>query len=486
MKNWKIGVGLMLACAGVAGFGGCLSWPGRCDFGACDGDGGGDALVDGVVPETGIVDAKPDAPIPAGCDTPNEPLKNPEKCLTDVFGAFVAPNGDDSGPGSKAKPFKTIGKALSGGTVRIVVCEGSYTESLDIKRDVELYSGVTCDFAKAGAKAKVVSAKPEFGISIASPASAVRIADIEVEAAEGTTASPNSIGILVNGVSGLKLVGVAATAKKGFDGASGAGGTMGAMGDVGKDAVTVTPGGPTSKMCNGVPTTGGGGGGAASNGAKGGPNGIPENPVGANGNGGESGANCTDNGFAGIGRSGARPGDALPAAAPTARGTLTTTWQPSRGTDGATGGPGQGGGGGAGIAGGGGGGGTGGCGGTGGKGGAGGGASVALLSINATIQLDGVTLKGGTGGTGGGGGLGGNGGGAGSNGCQAGSGGQGARGGAGSGGAGGLSVAILYKGPKPTGASTLSFGALGTGGVGGAAGVNDGLDGLAQNELEVP
>jgi len=63
---------------------------------------------------------------------------------------------------------------------------------------------------------------------------------------------------------------------------------------------------------------------------------------------------------------------------------------------------------------------------------------------------------------------------------------MGGSGGPGSGGAGGISVAILYKGPKPTGQATLSFGTAGAPGTGGAPGVNDGPAGVAQNELEVP
>ena len=201
-----------------------------CAYGAC-GDGGtaGDGTLDGTLPDTAVVDAKPDAPIPPGCDTPNEPLKNPEKCLTDVFGAFVSPAGDDSGPGSKAKPFMTIGKALSGSTVRIVVCEGTYAESLDVKRDVELYSGVDCAFAKAAGKAKVVATKSEYAVGIARPASSVRMSEFEVEAIDGTAASVNSVGIIAAEVSNVKLTGVSVTAKKGFDGVAGAAGTTGAV-----------------------------------------------------------------------------------------------------------------------------------------------------------------------------------------------------------------------------------------------------------------
>jgi hypothetical protein len=47
-------------------------------------------------------------------------------------------------------------------------------------------------------------------------------------------------------------------------------------------------------------------------------------------------------------------------------------------------------------------------------------------------------------------------------------------------------VPIVYKGTKPGGDAVLTFGTPGTAGPGGAPGVNDGPEGLAQNELEVP
>jgi hypothetical protein len=45
---------------------------------------------------------------------------------------------------------------------------------------------------------------------------------------------------------------------------------------------------------------------------------------------------------------------------------------------------------------------------------------------------------------------------------------------------------VLYKGTKPGGDATYTFGTPGAGGTGGAATVNDGPMGVAQNELEVP
>jgi len=455
---------------------------------ADDGGAGGLAPPDGTIPEA----AAERDPQPPGCDTPTEPLKNPEKCLVDSFGAFVSTTGSDSNDGSKKRPFRTIIKALAAGRPRIIVCEGTYAESIDIKADVEIYSGVTCDFTKAGAKAKIVATKADYAVSITAPATAVRMHSVDVEAVDGTEPRANSIAMVVSQAQAVTLVNVSLTSKKGFDGKAGDEGAVGAMGDNGNNATGGAPGALKLKVCNGVTTAGGSGGFDGADGQAGGPN-IPENPAGEtppkDGAGGKAEAvDCFGGGF---GHSGADAPEATPAAKIATHGTLTTTWQPARGKDGTSGGPGQGGGGGGGIAGNGGGGGTGGCGGTGGKGGEGGGASIALLSLNAKVTVQGSTLRSGAGGRGGDGrvgGAGGRGGGGGSRtgaACQAGSGGQGGKGGAGSGGAGGISVPLVHRGERPQGDMTLSFGTPGTAGQGGAPGVNDGPEGLAQNELEV-
>ena len=80
-----------------------------CDYNnACAGDGGADGKLDGSG-DTGI-DAPP------GCDLTKEP-KDSLACVADSVGVFVSGStGDDAaGDGSKAKPFKTIGKGAGEG-----------------------------------------------------------------------------------------------------------------------------------------------------------------------------------------------------------------------------------------------------------------------------------------------------------------------------------------------------------------------------------
>ena len=283
---------------------GCPAFPDACDYGACiDGGSPDGTLPDGKVPE----DAKPDTAPPAGCDTPNEPLKNPEKCLVDAFGAFVSPTGDDANPGTKAKPFRTIGKALGTTQPRIVVCEGTYAEAVEVTRDVALLSGVDCGFSRAAGKAKIVAQKPEGAIRIAKPAKAVFVRDIEAEAIDGTAASPNSVAVVIDEVASVSLVGVTATAKKGFDGAEGVAGTTGVVSNLaaiggninGNPATGGTNAGPSKAcICSVGGTTAGGAGGTV------GGNGQDGTPLGgASGKGGMASTNCLSGGAGGTGAS---------------------------------------------------------------------------------------------------------------------------------------------------------------------------------------
>lgn len=187
-----VGVGVGSACLGFVDTDDCA-------YGGC-GD-GGTATTDTKVPVPDVlVDAKPDGdPLPPDCLTPTEPLKNPEKCLVDSFGVFVAPSGaDEGGNGTKAKPFKTIAKALEANRSRIVVCEGEYPESVDVGRAVEIYSGVTCDWAKAGNKAKITASKAAYGLKVAKVAGAVVLADLEVVGMDGAAPSESSVGVFVS------------------------------------------------------------------------------------------------------------------------------------------------------------------------------------------------------------------------------------------------------------------------------------------------
>jgi hypothetical protein len=144
----------------------------------------------------------------------------------------------------------------------------------------------------------------------------------------------------------------------------------------------------------------------------------------------------------------------------------------------------------------------GGCGGTRGLGGGGGGASVAMISWQSSITLDGCTLVSAKGGDGANGGMGGDGGigkaggtggpalGTMGTGGDGGKGGNGGPGGSGSGGTGGPSYALVYNGDAPVqqGSTVLTPGQAGVKGTGAQVPLftkaPDGNDGLSAGSYQ--
>ena len=509
----------LLAVLGVVGVSvlavGCPSFPSACDYGGC-------LDADGSTPETGpgpdvvIPDGGPDGnvPNPPGCDDVKAPLKNPEKCFTDDVWAFVsATGGNDANPGTKEKPFKTVGKALAGSKLLVVACEGTYGEGLKIERTVSLYGGVDCGFTKAG-NATTLEGGSAVGLTVSQ--GLVTLNGVSVTAKAGAVPGESSIGILVQ--TGATLTATGGTVTSGA-GAEGGAGTTTSNYDVALD-----PSDPKIKGNNGSGNTGGavqacanlcvetpsvaieGGKGGNGDTTGGSPGGDGKTVVAGSEAFGKGGTYQTvpvpscGNGVLGVAGRAANGG-----AGATSPGSVEGgKWQASRGAAGETARPGQGGGGGSGgmsaAVGGGGGGGCGGCGGGKGQGGQSGGSSFGVLSLGGTVTLENMTVKAGAGGKGGQGGAGqtGQSGGlaglqaAAGIGCPGGSGGQGGQGGGGGGGAGGHSVAVAYSGTKPTQKSVTAEAApaAAKGGDpgatgGGATAATPGADGKTGAELSL-
>jgi hypothetical protein len=504
---------------------GCpASFNGDCtDTDTCGGPG-----VDG-----GVVDAARDVASDsiyieedgASCDISKSPHDDP--CvLIAGNGIFVSPLGsDDSGEGTPASPFKTIGHALAQATTvkKLFVCAtaGTYAEhvTFGVSDDagtsgvsidgVTIYGGLTCPGGDdggatawgyaAGSVAAVVPATPGYALEMDNLTTGAVIEDMGFVSQNGAVAGDSSVGVFVNGSANVAFTRCTFTAGNGAPAANtdpGAKSNYAGSATNGAPATGLTGGPAVNCSCtNGDTTQGAAGGGGAATGATGGGSGlppIPENPTGLtpkhDGAGGASG--CTN------GDPGADPinGDGAAGTSPTAIGTIGTTgWKPTPGGTGQPGHVAQGGGGGGGVSlsGGGGGGACGGCGGGGGIGGAAGGSSIALLIYNSgnsstdAVQLNACTITAGNGTNGGPGGTaqpGQTGGIRGTqvgNACPGGQGGNGGNGGGGAGGTGGGSLGVAYSGNKPqvdaqTKTTTGSHGTGGPGGLGGGAAVDAG------------
>jgi hypothetical protein len=437
------------------------------------------------------------------CPSGKEPKDDPS-CVTEALGIFVAPapTGNDTNAGTKTAPVATLKTALQkakSGNKAIFVCEGSYTESVDIAQTVSIWGGFKCsDWSYSGTQPRFTGSKSDYVVHLDTANDSI-IADLELDAIDGAPGTgQSSIGAFVATSQNVKFERVAIHAGKGADGPDG---TLQSLAAQWPDAGTLAGHNTTTSTGASANTVNCPAGSGTSTGGKGGNgtlnqafcNGDPGLPSLGGGIGGDGGAQCS------AGTDG-NPGDAgVPGTSPMVVGDFTDAgWLPAAGNSGQPGSPGQGGGGGGGRdngsqQGGGGGGGAGACGGAGGGGGSGGGGSIAVIAFQSDLTITASTLVCTTAGKGGNGVAGENGqssGGLGGlqqpPGCAGGAGGAGGRGGPGAGGAGGVSVGVLSRGGTVN-IDTTTQSKITVAGQGGqkglGAGGNDGIDGVAQPTL---
>ncbi|WP_437896214.1 PGRS family protein [Sorangium sp. So ce124] len=436
--------------------------------------------------------------------------------VDDECGVFVAAAGDDSAAGTKGAPVKTIQHAVAlaqqdGTARRVYACAETFEGQVELPGGVALFGGLDCasGWGWIGDNEKTTLSAPEGEIPLVMRGGdgAVRVEDVQVTARAidpSNTAARglSSIAALAEGVA-VEMARCTIEAGNAADGTDGEAYTeaapAGEQGNPGKEACSgemIFGGGVKQNAC-GTPddpsddSSGGTGGiGQLTEGGAGSPGG----PSGASGLGGmgERALECT------TGTAGDEGAAGDPGASATGLGALSSSgYAGVPGYAGAAGTTAQGGGGGGGAKGGtaanqcapdsaggasGGSGGPGGCGGKGGLPGGPGGASIALVSLDAALTFDDVSLKTGRGGRGGNGGPGQEGGSGGLGGlggtlptgvedlkagCSGGPGGKGGNGGNGGGGLGGHSLGIAFRGtPPPASGLTITTGEPGPGGNG--------------------
>ncbi len=425
--------------------------------------------------------------------------------VADSCGVFVdAANGYDGNvPSSKAKPLETLVAALAevkvGGAI-YACSDAALDGGVTVPSGLKIYGGLKCGTwtYDANTPTTITGAAGVVPLTLTSGTASTTLADLYLQATSASSPGGSSIGLIADGAQATlhRILIVAGNGAKGDPGTTTSGqATSGTVGNGGGGACSALsiPGGPAVTLTCGTDTSIGGKGG---DGAYYGYDGASGSP-GAN-NHGAGGSTTGICGAGGLGAGGAVGSTGTPG---TGLGTIDA--QGYAGVVGGTGGTGaigQGGGGGGGGSGlgncpvntyggaSGGSGGTGGCGGAGGTGGQPGGSSIGIISLNASLTFDQVTIQtgdGGDGGAGGAGQTGGNGadGAAGGGpyfaGCAGGKGGAGGLGGIGGGGTGGHAVGIAYTGAMPP-AAMVTF-TLGTAGTGGGAGDAAGANGVAAN-----
>lgn len=458
---------------------------------------------------------------------------------------FVSAGVAESGDGSAESPVKTIAEGIelarAQEAARIVVCNGVYEEQVSLTVDDSgrsLSGGYNCDswLYNPDGETLVRPTERGYALQLVDTTQRVTIANFTFDAMAAVDPGESSIAAFVAGASDVRLKQVRLIAHEGqsavteatheftagttdewptltsLDGNDGLGNSVAAS--------PTSVGGPRKEVsCPGGDISRSGKGGGKPNTPNAEPGEDGQLPVGKGGEGGAiiSGCDTCVSGVCGCtmptGADGLAGDPGESGGGASGFGQLSSSgWSPAPGFQGEIGAPGGGGGGGdgtwqaCGMGGelswyGGGGGGAGGCGGNGGASGSGGGSSIALTILDSSVMLTECELtvaNGGDGASGdvgqvgqpggaGGDGIGGN------NGysvpCDGGGGGEGGKGGDGGGGAGGVSAGVAWAGdfePTVDTDTVITLGDPGAAGVGGDPGNNDGVEGVAQEILEVP
>lgn len=161
-------------------------------------------------------DPKKDAPPPPQA-TP------PESELTEKFGYFVTEKGDDEDEGSRAKPFKTIGKALSTAKIdgkRIYVCAGNYAEAIVLEDGVSMIGGYDCSSAtwmNGSTKSRIVSPTSP-AMRATNITTTTRFEGFDVSAPGATEPSGSSIGLIAENAKALTIASARITSGSGAPG----------------------------------------------------------------------------------------------------------------------------------------------------------------------------------------------------------------------------------------------------------------------------
>lgn len=430
-------------------------------------------------------------------------------CIDESRGVFVRTEGDDANPGTREAPVATIGKAVELAVAEgkaVMACAQSFDEGVTLLGGVHLYGGLDCASDWRHGSGKTTVAPTTAGVVPLTLAQSMtmgavsRLEDVIAMAPATSAPGGSSIAVIADRASAriARSELVAGNAAAGLDGSDApvVAAAAGTMGNAGQSGICDNPGvrmggaALSNAMC--TSSVGGKGGNSDASIAQAGDAGLPM---------GLGGIGCAANSCNCSGRNGLTGPGGMTGLGAVGIGSISALgFQGAPGDDGADGQPGGGGGGGGArsnltvtqcqfYANGppGGGGGSGGCGGLGGGGGRAAGSSVAIVSIESSLELDDVVLRTGTGGDGGDGGLGQTGGMGGLGGlggvlfaapsCGGGAGGPGGRGGDGGGGQGGHSLGIAHTGTAPV--ETAVTYELGSPGIGGGMQPPDrGADGV--------
>ena len=116
-----------------------------------------------------------------GCDPSVEKGPVGDKC-----GVFVSSSkGSDSNDGSKAKPFKTIGKAL-GAKKDLYLCGEKFDEAVELAAGTSLFGGLKCasDWSYDAKTKSTITATDKIVVKVSGMSGSTTVQDIAVTAGD--------------------------------------------------------------------------------------------------------------------------------------------------------------------------------------------------------------------------------------------------------------------------------------------------------------
>ena len=175
------------------------------------------------------------APIPGAADggpsegRPAEPPAPPAKAeeVTEQYGVFVAKDGTGENPGTRKSPLASIAEGIAKAKAdkkgRVYVCEGTYTESLELESGVSIVGGLDCSGPtwKLTEKRSTLEAPTSPAIRAVGITAPTRVDGLEVKAPDASEASGSSIGLFAVDSNALTFAKGAITAGNGMKGDDG-------------------------------------------------------------------------------------------------------------------------------------------------------------------------------------------------------------------------------------------------------------------------
>jgi hypothetical protein len=180
-----------------------------------------------VLGVTGCGMFETEQPEPPPLPTKERPIEGaPSIDVRDDAGFFVAPSGNDSADGSRARPFATLARAIYEAKMtqrNVFACQGTFKEDVVLVEGVSMLGGLDCsrpEWPMSDAMTRIESPRSP-AVQATFIATPIRFEGFEVIAPEGKRSGESSIAFYTQGTPSITIVRSRLVAKNGANGADG-------------------------------------------------------------------------------------------------------------------------------------------------------------------------------------------------------------------------------------------------------------------------